>query len=77
MFEKFIKAIAKGIAEGIAEGTSSARVKGMMNDVDECIATNPTSPCGVCGMRIPQYAQVCPYCQRQPNCRNTGRGNQD
>ena len=25
--------------------------------------------CGVCGMRIPTGAQVCPYCREQPNCR--------
>ncbi len=83
MFERFVKAVVKGIADGLKESASSSRIKGMMDGIDDKagigghFGTAKMGSCGVCGMGIPRDAQVCPYCQRQPTCQNTGRGNRD
>lgn len=68
MLGKILKAMAEGTKALIESIDDKSNIGGYLG-------TANTVPCGVCGMDIPRGAQVCPFCQRQPDCRNTGRGN--
>ncbi len=54
-----------------AEGVAAAGQQGENTNLGGYFGPAQFQNCGVCGSRIARGAQVCPYCQRQPDCRIT------